>query len=382
MSVYTKINFFKAAVVTALALLAVRSSTAGGFEIFTPYTLVSVPPGETIDYTVQLINNTGQTQNARLSISGLPKTWPISIKSGGWNIKQVAVLAGKEQKLDLKIEVPLDADKGRYQAKLIAANLDVLPLVIEVSEQGTFKSEFTCDQANMEGHAKSAFNFSAKLKNHTSERQTYSLRADVERGWRVIFKPNSKQANAVEIEPNKEARITIEVKPPVGIEAGTYKIPVMARNNSTSAELGLEVVISGTFEVELSTPTGIASTTTTAGSKKKLELLVKNTGSSDLNDLKLSASKPKDWIIEFEPDTLGLIPAGESATALVTIEAEDKSIPGDYVTKLLAKTPEAESSLSMRVSVKTPLLWGWMGIMIILSSVGFVFFLFNKYGRR
>jgi uncharacterized membrane protein len=65
-----------------------------------------------------------------------------------------------------------------------------------------------------------------------------------------------------------------------------------------------------------------------------------------------------------------------------TITADKKAIPGDYVTNIDAKTPDVNSSLSFRVSVKTPMLMGWVGILIIVIALAGVFYLFKKFGRR
>ena len=96
----------------------------------------------------------------------------------------------------------------------------------------------------------------------------------------------------------------------------------------------------------------------------------------------MSAGKPQGWEVTFTPDTIPLIAAGESAEVKAQVRAYDKSIPGDYVLNLTAQTPEATSTASFRMSVKTPLLWGWLGILIILGAIGTVVYLFRKYGRR
>ena len=67
---------------------------------------------------------------------------------------------------------------------------------------------------------------------------------------------------------------------------------------------------------------------------------------------------------------------------LATIQVDKEAITGDYVTNLTAKTPEVSSRASFRISVKTPMLWGWIGIVIILAAAGTVYYLFRKYGRR
>jgi uncharacterized membrane protein len=234
----------------------------------------------------------------------------------------------------------------------------------------------------MEGHSKSKFSFNAKLKNSTSENQLYSLRSNPPRGWRVTFRANNKQATSVEVSANNTENISIDVIPPNIIAAGTYQIPIKAVTAETVGELELEVVITGTYELELTTSKGLLSTKITAGDEKDVELLLKNTGSSDLNNVKLSSSKPSGWDVTFNPEQVENIEAGKAAVVLATIKANDKSIAGDYVTNISANTPEANSKAAFRITVKTPMIWGWIGIAIILAASGTMYYLFRTFGRR
>jgi len=109
---------------------------------------------------------------------------------------------------------------------------------------------------------------------------------------------------------------------------------------------------------------------------------VRNSGSIDLKSVRMSANKPQGWEVTFTPDTIPLIAAGESAKVTAQVRAYEKSIPGDYVLNLTAQTPEATSTAAFRMSVKTPMLWGWLGILIILGVIGTMVYLFRKYGRR
>jgi uncharacterized membrane protein len=356
--------------------------TADGVTLYTPYTKISVAPGESVDYTIDVHNKGDVTKNVDVYISGIPKSWDYELKSGGWNIKRLSILPGQKKSLSLKVEVPYRVNKGNYTFRVVARNHYSLPLVVNVSEQGTFKTEFTSEQANMEGHAKSTFTFKTKLKNRTGNKQLYSLRANAPRGWTVTFKPNYKQATAVEIEANNSTDITIEIKPPYNIKAGTYKIPVGAVTSTTSAQLELEVVITGSYNINLTTPVGLLSTSITAGNDKRIELLLKNTGSAELRDIRFSASKPKNWDVTFNPDTVNILEAGKTTQVYATIKASNKAIPGDYVTNITARTPEASSTVAFRVAVKTPILWGWLGILIIVAVIGSVYYFFRKYGRR
>lgn len=383
MSICTKrYKLFFAFLLAGLVFAGNKSVQAQRLILYTPYTNISVPPGESIDYSVQVLNKGGAVGNARLSISDLPEGWNYNMKSGGWTIGQLSVLPGETQTLDLTVDVPLKVDKGTYTFNLVAAGSDVLPLTVNVSEQGTFKTQFTCEQTNMEGAADANFTFNTELKNSTAGEQTYSLRANAPRGWSVVFKPNYKQATSVSIAPNATTNISVEVDPPDQIKAGTYTIPVNASTSSTSAELELEVVVTGSYELELSTPTGRLSTDITAGDDENVELTVKNTGSSPLSGIELSASAPVNWEVVFDPATIPQLEPGKTASVIASIHADKKAIAGDYVATLTARTPEATSEASFRVAVETSMLWGWIGVLIILIAVGSVFRLFRKYGRR
>ena len=72
----------------------------------------------------------------------------------------------------------------------------------------------------------------------------------------------------------------VEIKPADQVEEGRYMIPVRAVAGSSSGDLNLEAVITGSYKIELTTPTGLLSTDIVAGGEKKVTLVVKNTGTS------------------------------------------------------------------------------------------------------
>ena len=355
---------------------------AAGVELHTPYVRISVPPGESVDYTIDVKNNTGETQDIPLYVTGIPKDWTYSLKGGGYSLQELSLLPGQTRSVVLKVDVPQKINKGIYKINIVAKNYDALHLQINVSTQGTYKTEFTTRQINMQGHAKSKFNFTTTLRNLTGEKQEYALHATPPPGWSVIFKPNYKQATAVEVTPNSTSNVSVEISPPFNVQAGTYKIPVEASNRSTSASLELEVVVTGSYDMNLSTPTGRLSDNLTAGKEKRIDLTVINTGTSTLKNIIFSASKPQNWEVKFEPDTLTAVVAGGNSNVVAIVKAYDKSIPGDYAIKFSARTKEVSSEATFRLMVKTPILWGWLGIMIIIAVIAAIFILFRKYGRR
>ncbi|MBN1417091.1 MAG: hypothetical protein JW973_18490 [Bacteroidales bacterium] len=355
---------------------------ADGVRVYTPFTKISVPPGESIDYTIDVFNNSSELQNVEISVTGMPSGWNYLIKSGSWNIRQIAILPGEKKSFSLHVEVPFQVNKGSYRFRVNAVGFSSLPLTVVVSEQGTFKTEFLTRQPNMEGHANATFTFNAELKNRTADKQLYALIARAPRGWAVTFKANYKQVTSVEAEANSTTNITMDINPPDNIKAGAYKIPVTATTSATSATLELEVVITGSYTMELTTPRGLLSASITAGDEKRLELLVKNTGSAELKDIALSAGAPLNWDVTFDPKRVESLAPGENAQVFATIKADKKAIAGDYVTAIEARTPEVTAKASFRIAVKTPMLWGWIGVLIIVMAIVSIYYLFRKYGRR
>lgn len=378
-------NHLNLLLVLVLVLFPMSTRAYGADEcvmLYTPYTKIAVPPGESINYSVDVINNCDEVKNASISVLGMPRGWKYEMKAGGWTVDQISVLPGEKKNFSFKVDVPFKVNKGTYHFTLTAPGVAELPLTVTVSEQGTYQTEFVTKQPNMQGNSKSTFNFNTTLKNQTADQQLYALMADVPRGWNVTFRVAGKQATSAQVEANSTQNVSIDITPPANVEAGSYKIPVRAATGTTSAELELEVVVTGSYQMELTTPRGLLSTDVTAGDIKKIELEVRNTGSSLLKDIQLSANKPADWEVTFEPSKIDALKAGETSTVMATLKASKKALPGDYVTTIMAKTPEVNADAQFRVAVKTPMIWGWVGVLIIIATIGVVYYLFRKYGRR
>lgn len=350
--------------------------------LYTPYTKLSAPPGETINYTIDIVNHTKDLKNPDISVRGIPSGWEWEIKSGNYIINQMAVMPDDTKSFNLQVTIPHRVNRGSYRFVVSAAEEAELPLTITVSSQGTFKTEFATSQPNMQGTSTSNFNFNATLANKTAETQLYALMASAPRGWNVLFRVAGKQATSAQVEPNATENISIEITPPGNVEAGTYAIPVQATTGTTSDELELEVVVTGSYDLELTTPRGLLSSDITAGDTKRIDLVIRNTGSAELKDIKLSSNKPADWEVSFEPMSVDALAAGETENVQAVVRASRKAIPGDYALNISANTPEANKSISFRMTVKTPMLWGWIGAGIILLVTAVILYLFRKFGRR
>ncbi len=364
---------------------------AEGLTLYTPYTGLSVTPGDTIDYSVEIINNTSKIKNTSFSLTGLPEGWNYTITSGGRDITRLAIKSrdfenDNDENINLEVKVPLQIQKGDYTFNLVATTSGgekyTLPLTVIVTEKGVFETEFVTEQSNMEGYSDSDFTYDLTLKNRTAEKQHYALTADAPRGWDVRFKVGGDYVTSVSIESNQSKRIYVNVTPPKNVAADTYNIQVRASSGQITKELGLETVIKGKYDISLSTPTGLLSKDINVGGKKTIKLEVKNTGTVILRDIKLNSNTPVNWNVSFDQQEIRKLEPGETVSVNGEISASDKAIAGDYQLTMSARTPEASSSKTFRITVKTSMLWGWIGILIILVVIGVIYYFIRKYGRR
>jgi len=365
---------------------ATVSAAAGDVALYTPYTGIAVAPGESVNYTIEVINDSRKIQRVSLEIAEQPKGWEASLTAGGWNIRQLSVRPEESESFQLQTSVPLKVEKGTYRFTIRATDSDgavhTLPISIEVTETGTFRTELEVEQPNMEGDADSTFQYEMTLHNRTAAEQLYALSTSAPRGWQVEFAVSGQKVTSVKVEANGSQVIDVTVRPPSQVEAGTYAIPIKAQAGSSTAETTLEAVITGTYGLELSTPTGNLNGQLTVGGEKKMELAVTNTGSSELRGIELTASTPVDWEVRFEPETIDVLAPGETATVQAFIKSSPKAIAGDYIVSVEASTPETTAKADLRMSVKTSMLWGLVGVVIIALVAAGIWYLFRKYGRQ
>src|SRR5699024_8549951 len=127
------------------------SAKAQSVSLFTPYTHITVTPGQKIDYSIKLINNTGSIRDVGISLNGLPEGWSHTLKSGGWQISRLSVLPHDKETISLEVMVPLKVDKGTYRFNVRASGYTNLPLSIKVSKSGTYKTALSVKQPNLKG---------------------------------------------------------------------------------------------------------------------------------------------------------------------------------------------------------------------------------------
>ncbi|HLS06920.1 MAG TPA: NEW3 domain-containing protein, partial [Bacillota bacterium] len=260
----------------SLLTIFMSPTFAQSLTLYTPYSGLSVTPGESITYDVDVINDEQSIEHVTFDLEKLPKEWDYSIRAGGYSIDQLSIMPQSDETIKVEVIVPLEVKKGAYSFNLVATNdaggKSTLPLLVNVSEEGTFQTEFSIEQPNMQGHNDSTLTYAAELKNQTADEQHYSLAGQFPEGWEGIFKVDGSNVTSVTIEPNESKNITIEVTPAENVKADLYKIPLTASTGSTSAEIEIEADILGQYDIQITTPEGNVSSDLIAGRNKTVKL--------------------------------------------------------------------------------------------------------------
>ena len=246
----------------------------------------------------------------------------------------------------------------------------------------TGKSTFTTRLMNIEAAVKDPFRYNASLHNGSGYMQTYELIAKVPDGWISLFRTEGSMVAAVRLDSGKTQEITIEITASPVAKPGKYKIPVSAVSNGDTLHLDLEAVVKGSYGLTFSTPTGLLSDDITEGRSKQIQLIVKNTGTLPLDNIEFSSQTPTQWSATFDPSKLERLDPGQSKDITATLTVPDKTIAGDYVSTFTVRNNNSTANAVFRMTVKTSLLSGWLGIIVILLAFGIVYYLIRKYGRR
>lgn len=386
-SEFTVLNLKKVGKIILLSVLIWSfflgtSYGAGQLSLSTPYPGISAQPGSSVTFPLT-VSGTGFVD---LEVTATPSGWTAGIFGDGMKIHRVYVPTNDSAEAELRVQIPSEAKSGDYSLSVEASRSGraklLLNIRIDADASGSDKIEV--QYPSLSGPDTATFSFRGTLYNNSGRARFYSLGANAPEGWQISFKPayQNNQITSLSLEPGKSQDLDITVQPPKGVKAGKYTITTAAVHGSEVAKADLEVVISGTYRLELSTPTGRLNADLTAGRKGSLTLELENKGSADLQTINLSASAPPGWAVTFEPEKIERIKSGEKKQITAFITPDGKAIAGDYVLSINASASETSENADIRVTVHTSTRWGLVGAFIIVGVISWVAWTFKKYGRR
>lgn len=374
------------------AFAAETEEDSAGIDMSTDYPGITVKAGESVSFGLDFASLSGESYDAALSVEEIPEGWEGYFKSNSSEISKVHIDDKSEdassELATFNLTLPDEAEEGAYSITLKAdaggGISDTLELEVNVSETDNGQSSFTSEYPEQQGASGTSFSFDTTLVNNRGTDQTYSLAAEAESGWQVSFTPSGESSHvaSITVEAGSSQGLTVDVTPPETITEGEYTIPCTAISANETLSTELKVTITGSYDVELSTPTGNLSLDAYANEEKAVTISITNNGNVDLTNLNLTSSAPTDWEVRFDESDIELLEAGATKELTAYIKPSSDAITGDYVTSLTVSNDETTSTAEFRVSVKTQTLWGIVAVAIIVVLLAGLGFLFKKYGRR
>lgn len=363
-----------------------------GFSIYTEYSGLVVPRGESVRMDLTIDNKGKRDENIILTLTSIPPGWKASLKGPNYTVNSITVPGRKTRALTFSAEPPKYVKPGDYFFQIDAKTEDgalssTQKINVTVKEKTAITSDFEVTTAYpvLKGQSDAKFEFSIDVNNKSDADRNFNLTAQAPEKWEVNFKPayEQKQISTLRVKGGQSQSVSVEVTPPKEAKAGTYPITVWISSGERKTEVKLSVILTGTYQLDAGTPSGLLSLEATPGKPSNVSLYVKNTGSAINRNITFSSFKPENWKVEFKPEKIDSLEPGALKQVEVTITPSAQALVGDYSVSTSVEGEKGSSkNVEFRVSVKSSPAWAWVGLLIIIVVLAGLGALFLKLGRR
>jgi len=373
--------------VFAAPAFAADSHDVKGLYLLTDYPAVTVQPGATSTVNIKLHNYDMAPERLALSVNGVPKGWTATLLGGGQPIAAAMPAADDTTSIDLRLDVPKDAQIG---TQTITVNADgpnshiALPVAVSLAKELPAKLALSSQLPELRGNAHSSFEYTFTIKNDSGKKLLVSLAAQAPNNFDTSFTEayGTQQLTAIPVEAGKTKDVKLKVTPPDTVDAGHYpvKVSVVADDAKAASEVALD--ITGQPKLSLSGRDGLLSATATAGKESSIPVVISNTGTAPAENVKLSGNAPSGWKVSFEPKSIERIAPNQHAQVQALITPPAKAIAGDYAAVLNASAHSETGSANFRVAVTTSTMWGIAGAGLIGAALLIMVGAVARFGRR
>ena len=342
------------------------------------------------------LENTGTaTVNNIVFSSEEPDDWEVE-----FDPKKVTALEAEEtERVGATIEVPANASAGDYMVTLTASGDEVSAKEVDIRITVTVpvrvsSIEIRALYPTLEGIAGQDFAFEVEFQHiaasMTDEPVIFNLLTTAPPDWEVYMTPpyeKEKKLSAISLKPGFTFtdKTRVVVTPPFWPlpEPGEYKITLTADSGELKDTVEFTAKITARYALLLLPSEERYNTTATSGKDNYFEVTAGNLGTAAINDIKLSADKPAGWAVEFSPEKLDSLEAFDSQKIDINIKPPPDTIAGDYSISLKASGAQTTArDLDIRVTVESPTIWGWVGVIIIVLVVAGLVVIFLRFSRR
>jgi uncharacterized membrane protein len=379
-------------VCAALAFVALLAAAPGapagadpGLTISTPYPSIATQPGSTVKFEVSV--SASVTESVDLDVSSLPDGWTTTLRGGGFVVQSVTATPDEPGSVTLEVAIPPDAAGGEYPIVLTGSDgVDTRELAMRlmVQEQVDTGIQLTADFPSLRGDPGSAFSYTLTITNNTPESQTFTFSPEAPQGWAVTASPTAEaKAATVTIEAGATSNVTVTATPPDTAAEGSYPIDVtVAAANGATGNISLTAEVTGTPTLSLGTADQRLDVSGRADNQKRLSMVVANTGTAALEDVKFAATAPTGWEVSFEPDVITGVKPNETAQVTAVITPAKNAVAGDYAITVRSSAGSESSNVDLRFALKGSRTLGVVAIGVIVAAIAVLAGVFMRFGRR
>jgi uncharacterized membrane protein len=348
------------------------------------YPGVEISKDEDVSMDIIFHNKGRKDEDVLVSIAKKPEDWQVRIKTYRYTVTGIHVPSGDEKSLTFEADPEEGVKPGEYKFRINARTLDGK---FRMSQAITVKVTADDGKAKEPKGVKlttSYFEFSLEVDSKLDEDAVFDLLAQGPQGWDINFKPayETKYITSLRIKSKQSTTVAVEVKPSMGAQAGEFPVNVRVSSADANAEAKLMVVLTGTYDIEVGTPSGLLSLDARQGRPANMSFYVRNTGSAKNSDIKFMTFKPENWKVEFKPEKIDVIEPGDLKQVEVIITPYEDALVGDYSVGVNVEGEKASKNIEFRTTVKASAVWGWIGVGIIVVVIAGLFGLFRWLGRR
>ena len=267
----------------------------------------------------------------------------------------------------------------------------ITPATVVAQEE---KIELDAKYPIQSGPSDTVFEFEVELSYSDGEESlTFELSAEQPPGWTVRIQQSAyeaKEISAIRLDPDKlypETIVVVAIAPFwLYPEPGDYTIKLESAAKEIRGSIDLTARITARYGFYAETKEGRLNMKARAGQEAYLPIVITNTGTAALDKITFSSSKPAGWSITFKPEKIEALAPGDEQEVEVAIKPPPNTIAGDYMATLRfdgdPKPSVEPPNLDIRVTVTTPVKWGWIGVGIIIAVIAGLVATFTRLGRR
>ncbi len=357
----------------------------GALTVSTPYPTIETQPGSTVKLDIDVASTT--TAAVDLALGGLPDGWKATMRGGGFVVKAVTATPETPAKATLEIAVPPEAAPGTYPMTITGSDPEatsVATVTLDVEQQVDNGIQITADFPSLKGAPSTAFSYNLTVTNNTPEEQTFTFDPSGPEGWTVTASPTAEaNAQTVSIDAGGDSTIKVSATPPDSVQSGQYPIDVgVTAANGATGKIELTAEVTGAPKLTLQTADQRLDVSGHADSEQRVPMIISNTGTAPLEDVKLAGTAPTDWDISFDPQSVANVKPNETAQVTAIIKPSKDAVAGDYAMTIRSSAGSESSNIDLRYTLEGSRTLGFVAVGVIAVAFLALVGVFLKFGRR